>query len=71
MEGTMPDNWVVGIEQLKPYEFVQLEVFEEEQDALHYADTYMKGKAGHQITKRTWVLETGDASRPRLIVRKR
>jgi hypothetical protein len=47
-------TWIVGIEQTKPYEFVQLEVFEEERDALDFAGTYALGRGGIQLSKRRW-----------------
>lgn len=65
----MTTNWVVGLEQTKPYEFVQIEVFEEEGDAIAFAETFMNGRAGHRRSKRRWtVLTDQDGPQPTLIV---
>jgi hypothetical protein len=62
-------DWVVGIEQTKPYEWVQLEIFSEENDALAFAEAYASRCVCHKVTRRTWKIVSDDASQ-RLIVRK-
>jgi hypothetical protein len=47
-------DWVVGLEQREPYEFVQIEVFTEQLDALDYATRYARGRGYIRISKRRW-----------------
>lgn len=64
-------DWVVGLEQTHPYEFIQLEVFTEEDDAIFFAATWMAQRAGYKLAKRTWVVLKDDGPHPRLVVRRR
>jgi hypothetical protein len=50
------EPWVVGLQQRHPFEFVSIEYFEEEGDALHFADLYAYGHGGIQLSKRRWRL---------------
>jgi hypothetical protein len=63
-------SWVVGIEQRSPYEFIQIEVFEEESDAVLFAETYMS-RRGHKLSKRTWRFANNADYVTNLVVRKR
>jgi hypothetical protein len=63
-------DWVVGIEQRQPYEWLSLETFSEEGDALAFAATWIEARAGHRISKRTWLLAGDDKQRQRLLVRR-
>lgn len=66
----MSKDWIVGLQQDKPFEFATLEIFEEESDALAYAKTYAIHRPGHQSHKRTWVIYQGD-QKIKLVVRPR
>lgn len=61
-------SWAVSLEQKRPYETTTLEVFEEEDDALHFAETWAKGHGSVKLTKRSWRLP-GDGQF--LVVRKK
>lgn len=62
-------DWLVAIEQRRPYEFVQIEVFLEEADALDYAARYARGHGAVQLSRRRWRLP--DDNNQRLIVWRR
>lgn len=62
-------DWVVGLQTTRPFEWVLLEVFTEEDDALRYAETYMEARAGHRQSKRTWKI-IDDSDDLKLLVRK-
>jgi hypothetical protein len=49
-------SWCVGTEQARPYEYLNLEVFEEERDALAWAAVWAEGHGGTQLSKRRWRL---------------
>jgi hypothetical protein len=63
-------DWVVGIEQLKPYEFIQLEVFSEEDDAINFAESYMATR-GIRLKRRTWRFTDNGNYVTNLVVRKK
>lgn len=62
-------DWAVGLEQRRPFEYHQVEVFTEELDALDYADKYARGHGYVQLSRRTWRSAHDDGQR--LTVRKR
>lgn len=64
-------DWFVSLEQRKPYETHVLEIFSEEADALHYAETYMSGRPGHRTSKRRWTMIQSDGPDWYLVVWKR
>ena len=67
------DGWVVGLEQTnkrEPFEWVTLEYFYEEDDALNFARTWMLYRAGYQLSRRTWCLTTDEVGMLRLKVRR-
>lgn len=47
-------TWRVGIEQTKPYEYINIEYFDEEQDALEFAQTLANGNGAVKLSKRRW-----------------
>lgn len=59
---------IVALEQRKPYEFVQIEVFTEEVDALDYAEKYARGHY-IRLSKRRW--RSANEETQRLIVWRR
>lgn len=63
-------SWVVSLEQTRPHERQQLELFAGEDDALRYAETYMSSRPGAQLSKRVWVLFS-DGPNLRVVVRRR
>jgi hypothetical protein len=50
----MDASWVVGLEQTRPYEFVQLEIFAEQADAIEWATTYADEYGYLRLSKRRW-----------------
>jgi hypothetical protein len=64
-------EWCVGVMQVKPFEYINLEVFTEECDAIRFAEEYMQSKPGRKITKRTWLILRDEGSNLKLQVWKR
>lgn len=64
----MPD-YVVGLERRHPFEYMQVEVFTEEEDAIDYAIKYAIRNGFILISRRTWV--SNNDNEIKLTVRKR
>lgn len=62
-------DFIVGLEQKFPFEYVLVEIFTEQTEALDYAEKHAQGHGFIQLSKRTW--RSSDNDKIRLTVRRR